>query len=275
MYVVHRSAPSPEEGGDVSSEKTSDDHLIERRGRVAARAAKGDGTVEAAVFANVNPVSRARLADQVIGELQSAISNRELGVGDKLPSEPVLMERFGVGRSTIREAVRALVHSGVLRVQVGDGTYVAALPGSGESFVDKIRRASIAELFDLRRAFEMSVAGLAARNRDVADLKRLRAAARECEESSAVDDPEAFVTADYKFHMAVAAATKNDLLVELYREVRAVVRTTMIEQPDVTDGISHHALALHTKLMKALEAQDSRAAERIWAATPNPYRTGD
>ncbi|MCC9179961.1 FCD domain-containing protein [Mycolicibacterium mageritense] len=117
----------------------------------------------------------------------------------------------------------------------------------------------------------MSVASLAARNRSDKDMKRLREAASACEDAAEHDDPEAFVEADYRFHMEVAAATKNTLLVDLYGELRGAVRTMMREQPDVTDVISHHALALHTKLLKALQDKDSRAAERIWAATPNPY----
>jgi DNA-binding FadR family transcriptional regulator len=237
---------------------------------VATSANQGTGKAES-VLPSVNRVSRLRLADQIISELQSVISSGELKVGDKLPPEPVLMERFGVGRSTVREAVRALVHSGVLRVQVGDGTYVSATPGASDTLTDKIGRASVAELFDVRRTFEMSVASLAARNRSDKDMKRLREAASACEDAAEHDDPEAFVEADYRFHMEVAAATKNTLLVDLYGELRSAVRTMMREQPDVTDGISHHALALHTKLLKALQDKDSRAAERIWASTPNPY----
>ncbi|MEE6166581.1 MULTISPECIES: FadR/GntR family transcriptional regulator [unclassified Mycolicibacterium] len=237
---------------------------------VVSRAKQGGGKADS-VLPNVNRVSRLRLADQIISELQTAITSGELKVGDRLPPEPVLMERFGVGRSTVREAVRALVHSGVLRVQVGDGTYVSATPGAGDTLTDKIRRASIAELFDVRRAFEMSVAGLAARNRSEKDLLQLREAAQACEVAAQHDDPEAFVEADYAFHMQIAAATKNVLLVDLYGELRGAVRTQLREQPDVTDGISHHALTLHNKLLKALQDKDSRAAERIWAATPNPY----
>ncbi|GAB5896735.1 FadR/GntR family transcriptional regulator [Mycolicibacterium mageritense] len=240
---------------------------------MAISAGQGTGKASKAdtVLPSVNRVSRQRLADQIISELQTAITSGELKVGDKLPPEPVLMERFGVGRSTVREAVRALVHSGVLRVQVGDGTYVSATPSAGDTLTDKIGRASVAELFDVRRAFEMSVASLAARNRSDKDMKRLREAASACEDAAEHDDPEAFVEADYRFHMEVAAATKNTLLVDLYGELRGAVRMMMREQPDVTDVISHHALALHTKLLKALQDKDSRAAERIWAATPNPY----
>ncbi len=237
---------------------------------MVTRTKQGGGGTDS-FLANVARPNRQRLADQIISELQAAITKGELAVGDKLPPEPVLMERFGVGRSTVREAVRALVHSGVLRVQVGDGTYVSGTPAAVDTLTDKVRRAGVAELFDVRRAFEMSVASLAAQNRTEKDLQRMRAAAQACETAAENDDPEAFVEADYRFHIQVAAATKNELLVDLYSELRAAVRATLREQPDVTDVISHHALTLHTKLIKALAEKNSRAAERIWAAAPNPY----
>jgi GntR family transcriptional regulator, transcriptional repressor for pyruvate dehydrogenase complex len=69
-------------------------------------------------------VQQRKLGDQVIQQLQEKISLGELKPGDKIPTEAELMSMFGVGRSTIREAVRVLVNAGLLEVRQGDGTYV-------------------------------------------------------------------------------------------------------------------------------------------------------
>ncbi|HAM50318.1 MAG TPA: hypothetical protein DCP92_06345 [Nitrospiraceae bacterium] len=80
-----------------------------------------------------------QLVDQVIEHLKNVIASGKYGIGAKLPTEPYLMEKLGVGRSTLREAVRVLAHNGMLEVRQGGGTYVSALPDDAEPFAHRLR----------------------------------------------------------------------------------------------------------------------------------------
>src|SRR5690349_24962417 len=76
---------------------------------------------------NIGPVARPRaLSDQVIATLRAQITSGEWAVGSRIPTEPVLVEQLGVARNTVREAVRALAHNGLLDIRQGSGTYVVA-----------------------------------------------------------------------------------------------------------------------------------------------------
>ncbi|WP_315814631.1 FadR/GntR family transcriptional regulator [Paraflavitalea speifideaquila] len=80
-------------------------------------------------------ISRRSLADEVAARLQQQILSGQYKVGDQLPVEPELMHQFGVGRSSIREAIKLLVNSGLLRVQQGIGTFVEDNSGVGEPWL--------------------------------------------------------------------------------------------------------------------------------------------
>src|SRR5882757_7038491 len=123
---------------------------------------------------NLEPVPRAAtLADQVIARLRAEIVSGAWPVGSRIPTEPELVERLGVARNTVREAVRALAHNGLLDIRQGSGTFVVAtseLAGvMGRRFAD----ANPLHVAELRASLEATAAALAARRRDDTDLRHL------------------------------------------------------------------------------------------------------
>src|SRR5580693_1594827 len=100
------------------------------------------------------PLPRHSLADAVVGRLQQQLSLGIYQPGEKLPSEPELMEQFGVGRSTIREAIRILANTGLLSVRQGSGTYVEQPGGVSEPLSVRLKRADNKDLDEVRQLLE-------------------------------------------------------------------------------------------------------------------------
>src|ERR1700742_1864672 len=103
------------------------------------------------------PIARHSLADAVVGRLQQQLSLGVYQPGDKLPSEPELMTQFGVGRSTIREAIRILANTGLVTVRQGSGTLVEAQSRIAEPLPQRLKRASADDLDDVRQVLEMKI----------------------------------------------------------------------------------------------------------------------
>lgn len=209
-------------------------------------------------------VQQRKLADQVTQQLQEKISLGELKPGEKIPTEPELMSLFGVGRSTIREAVRVLVKAGLLEVRQGDGTYVMKRTPSLEPLEHRLRRAAILEVYEARRILELEMAKLAAQRRSDDDLARMRESLNKRREARRIDDMWAYVDSDLAFHLAIAAASKNSVLTDLYGSFSNVLRDALYKL--VTDReLYQNQIAIHEQLLEAIERKDAKAAE-YWAA---------
>src|SRR5471030_240001 len=104
---------------------------------------------------NVNIIPRKSLADEVASKLQEKILKGGYKVNQKLPIEAELMHAYGVGRSTVREAVKALVNSGFLRVQQGVGTFVEENSGFNEPLSHRMKRADSQSIAEVRQILEM------------------------------------------------------------------------------------------------------------------------
>src|SRR5947208_16618638 len=107
---------------------------------------------------------RAGLVDQVIEQLREAIKQGEWQVGQRIPTETALAESLGVGRNTVREAVRALAHSGLLEVRQGDGTYVRAT-SEVSGAIRRLCGTELRAVLQVRRTLEVEGARLAAASR--------------------------------------------------------------------------------------------------------------
>jgi GntR family transcriptional repressor for pyruvate dehydrogenase complex len=217
------------------------------------------------------PVQSRKLADQVLEQLRQWLEHNELPVGSKLPTEPQLMELFKVGRSTIREAVKALVYAGILEVRPGDGTYIKAHAGEIESFAATLKRSDVVEVFEVRRTFETAVARLASLNRSEADLKKIAKLIRACKDDVGRKDFAAFLDHDYDFHVAVAAAGKNRLLAELYGSFRRVLKDSIGDALENSQLRLQAVLDIHDNLYAAIRDRDPDRAQAVWLLTRNPF----
>ncbi|MFE3228779.1 FadR/GntR family transcriptional regulator [Nocardia sp. NPDC059228] len=206
----------------------------------------------------VAQVQRHPLAAQAAEVLLSRIRAGEWQLGHRLPGETTLAAQLGVGRSTLREAIRELAGKGVLESRQGAGVFVTALDVA-EDWDTVLRRSDIVTVIEARIAIEAEGAALAARRRTPADLRAmLRALAARAESGDSV---EGLVDADTAFHRTVVAAAHNDILLELFNAFVPRSRHAMIDmlriRPMRDPATDHDA---HEHLYDAIRARDPEAA---------------
>ncbi|GAB3219880.1 FadR/GntR family transcriptional regulator [Glycomyces halotolerans] len=207
---------------------------------------------------------KSALVDQVIDQLRRQISDGEWPVGSRIPTESELAELLGVGRNTIREGVRALAHAGLLEIRQGAGTFVVGRSEVTAAVRRRIASSSAADAMEVRRGLEIEAARLAAARRDDGDVKRLRILLAEREATFEVRDTEAFIEADIALHQAVAEASHNKLLHELYIDLSESLRE--IVKAGVGDSLGGDPHIDHTRAIEAIIAGDPDLAAAETAA---------
>jgi len=205
-------------------------------------------------------VRRAPLADQAADLLLARIQAGEWSLGQKLPGESVLGPQLGVGRSTLREAIRQLAGRGVLASRQGSGVYVTALDAP-QDWDAVVRRADLAPVLEARIAIEAESAALAAARRTPAQLREIRA----CLDRRARDAPlDEHVDDDLAFHRSVIAAAGNPILAELFDGFTPRVRQAMLDllraRRDFDSAADHDA---HARLAEAIAARRPDEAARL------------
>ena len=201
---------------------------------------------------------RSVLADQVIAQLRNQITSGEWPVGARIPTESELVEQLGVARNTVREAVRALAHNGLLDIRQGSGTYVVATSELAGVMQRRFASADPRHLAELRSTLESSAARLAAARRTERDLRQLDTLMERREATWAAGDAEAFVAADATLHLAVVAASHNDVLSELYADLNDLLRDYL--RTDVGSELRPEDHVDHARLIEAIRAGDADTA---------------
>ena len=203
-------------------------------------------------------VTREPLADQAAELLLDRIRSGEWGLGEKLPGETTLAPQLGVGRSTLREAIRQLAGRGVLASRQGAGVFVTALDAP-EDWDTVLRRAGIVAVIEARIAIETEAAALAAARRTPADLRAIRRALSE--RAAHRSDIEGHVDADTAFHRTIVAAAHNPVLLDLFDSFTPRLREAMIEmlriRREFGDDVDHDA---HVDQAEAIADRDEQAA---------------
>lgn len=204
------------------------------------------------------------VTDVAIERIREQISSGALGPGSKLPPEAALARALGVSRSSVREAVKALVHARVLDVRQGDGTYVTSLEPrlllDGMSLaVDLIQDHQLLEVMEVRRLLEPGATALAATRIGPDGLQVLR---RHLDlMRTAVGDAEELVEHDAGFHDCVMAATGNQTLESVLRGLSTATMRARIWRATIESGAAANTVAQHEDIFRALESGDSRLAE--------------
>ncbi|MCW2946406.1 MAG: hypothetical protein JWR24_3123 [Actinoallomurus sp.] len=210
----------------------------------------------------IEPVRRLKVADSVAAQLESLISRGDYNPGDKLPPERVLAERFGVGRSSMREAIRIVEANGLLRTDHGVGVFVVRNKKSAPEMSQLLvfHDFTVPELFEARLSLEPEAARLAAKRitpQEMAELERILAA----EADPDLSDDE-FVKLDVALHRTIVSATKNTLLqrlLEIIEPLFFAYSQRVIQLP----GRRAHARAGHERIVEAIigrRARDARNA---------------
>src|SRR5207248_3181058 len=208
-------------------------------------------------------VRKVRRYEQVAEQIRKLIASGALKAGDKLPSERDLCRTLGVGRSSIRDAVRTLEVMGILEPRQGHGTLVRDL--SADALVVPLasvltrKREMVAELLDVRRILEPALAARAARNASDDEIAELEEILRRQEQKLQRGEPA--IEEDSQFHYALALAARNsvlqrvlDVLMDLLRESR----TRSLQVP----GRLERSYAGHRRILRAVKRRDAKAAEK-------------
>ncbi|MDT0309516.1 FCD domain-containing protein [Streptomyces sp. DSM 44917] len=208
---------------------------------------------------SLRPVPRpAGLFEQVVAALRAQITSGAWPVGSRIPTEPELVSLLGVARNTVREAVRALAHNGLLDIRHGSGTYVAATSELAGVMCRRFAATPREDVVEARGALEVAAAGMAARRRTEEDLARLADLLRRRELAWESGERDAFVDADAAFHLAVVAASHSEVLAGLYADLGEVIRRSLREHFEA--GLSQAAHMDHARLLEAIRAGDPDAA---------------
>jgi len=199
------------------------------------------------------------LADEITGKLRGMIHSGEWRLQEKIPAEPELMARLGVSRGTLREAIKALAHSGMLEVRRGDGTYVRATSEISGAAQRMYKDHTQEHILEVRVALDTQAARLAARNATAEQVAAMRELLVRRDEGWNSEDYAAWARADWEFHVLVALATGNPLLHELYVSFGGVFHADLLRQHR-RSGFNGLPDEGHGQLVDAIEAHDEAAA---------------
>ncbi len=215
-------------------------------------------------------VQKRKLFEDVAAHIRQLIVTRQLKAGDRLPSERELSTRYGVGRPSVREALRMLSQEGLLEVQAGEGAFVrrpsfpSYLKSMGASLGALIGRdaSTLLELWDVRRVLEVETTSMAAERAEREDLERLRRALDD--NARDVRSPARFKFSDVRFHRAIAEATHNRILLFFYDALADLMLKTR-ETALTVRGAAPDALASHARILRAIEGRTAQVAGREMA----------
>lgn len=198
-----------------------------------------------------NALIKRSLAEEVAAQIQQQIAAGHYLVGDKLPVEADLMTEFGVGRSSIREAIKSLANSGLLRVQQGLGTFVEDDSGIKEPLAQRLKRSSVKEIDEVRQLLEMKIAENAALKRTAKDIKKMKQLLDLRDAAAEADNAAESIEADISFHIAIAEASGNEILCDMYKSFAGTLKKHFLKQ--YTDASSfRETAALHRNLLNSI-----------------------
>lgn len=208
-------------------------------------------------------VRKTRVTKEIIDQVRDRVASGRLRPGDRLPAERELAETFGVGRSTVREAIRAMESLGLLETRAGEGTFVAD-PSGGRGhnpLTDGLFQvwSTQHKLFEVRRVLEPGLTALAARRATTEQIEKLRAVL--IEQESQIRRGETGMQEDTTFHFLLAEATGNEVLLRIVDSLMDLLRETR-QAALQRGGRPGESLKQHRAILQAIENRDPAAAER-------------
>lgn len=210
-------------------------------------------------------VQTSRKYEQIVEQIMNLVADGSLNAGDQLPAERELALQFGVSRTAVREAVKALREKGLVEIRPGKGTYIAdyALSASGmvrDSLAFMVRADDPTgpdELQQIRYLLEPGIASLAAEKATAEDLQIMQELVGKMDNN--LDNQEAFVQADLDFHLALAKATQNSLILVLIRPVIGLLRDQRMRIFETAGGPERGQIH-HKRILETVSQGDRIAA---------------
>lgn len=212
----------------------------------------------------VRPIRKSSISDDIVQQIITLISNGDLKAGQRLPSERDLCVKFAASRSSLREALRCLSIMGVLTARPGEGTSVAM---DGSKFMETVlqwrmstEQHDIEDLMEVRMALEGVTAASAARNAEGQDLKKLEDLVARMEDS--LGDARRFAALDLEFHLSLAKASNNKLILDLVAVIRGQLERGVAKVLQLPDAMPL-SVQEHKQILQAVmnrDAEEARAA---------------
>ena len=207
----------------------------------------------------------ASLSAQIVTDVRDALFEKRLKPGDVLGTEKELAARYGVSRIVARDALRTLEALGIADIRMGKGGGARVARGNPRLFAEALAvqldltGVTAAEIMDAQRAIETLAAELAAEHATAADHARLRRLLAEAE--ACIDDARAYTRSSREFHLAVAEASHNRVLVVQFISLQHVSWPN--ENPTLTPAVSQRVLAVHKELAALIEVRDAAGARHL------------
>jgi GntR family transcriptional repressor for pyruvate dehydrogenase complex len=208
-------------------------------------------------------IRKSTLVNRVTNELRNMILSEEVKPGDFLPTRKELADQFGVGLSTVHEAIQALTAVGMLESRPGKGTWVRddvmdtlIHPAAVET---RLGEMNARQVYEARFVIEVALTEMAAQRATSEDIERIWSAMRKME--ATVEDNVAFVEADLEFHLAVARAGRNELLEQFYHLSRKLISEVIgeiLKLPDVKED----SISVQRAIAQAIERGDPGEARQ-------------
>ena len=205
------------------------------------------------------------VVQQIIDSLVEAMIRKELRPGDQIPTEMELAESLGVGRNSVREAIKILVYFGVLEIRRAEGTYVCE--GFTETMIDPIiygiildKAGSYEYLMELREIMEAGVMKLAMQNAEEEEIKKLRIQLDRMKREIEIgpDNVDRVFHEDNEFHSIITAMGHNPLVQKIEAVVRTLTHSMRYEtvRTMIESGKGQELYQAHAKLLQILESKD-------------------
>jgi len=208
------------------------------------------------------PIERKKAYELVRERLLVDIRAGRLAAGDQMPAERELTQTFGVGRSSVREALRMLESQGLIEARGSAVFSVAHWPNPLNSSLNlllTLEESNLRELFEVRKILEVEFARLAAGRRSDEDLGRMLTSVQEMKE--ALDSEARYIAADLRFHLAVADATKNRCATHLMHAIRGLLQQALASIYRIP-GSAQTSIEQHRAILDAITAGDADEARR-------------
>lgn len=213
-------------------------------------------------------VQSSRLYEQIVEQIEQSVQRGDLKPGDQLPAERELAEQFGVSRTAVREAVKALREKGLVEAYPGKGTFITS--GSSNPMrqsIDRMMRSAqvdaTSSLVEVREILEPEIAALAAVRATEENLNSLRESVAVMD--AAQRDPDAYIEADLDFHLELAEAAANPLILSLIDSIVGVLREQRMRIFEVEGGPDRGQYH-HKRILEAMEHQDVEGAREAMRA---------
>jgi GntR family transcriptional regulator, transcriptional repressor for pyruvate dehydrogenase complex len=213
-------------------------------------------------------VQTSRLYEQIVQQIEDSITSGELKDGDQLPAERELAQQFGVSRTAVREAVKTLREKGLVEAYPGRGTFITnGTARSIQQTLDRMIRSGQTEgtvhLTEVREILEPEIAALAAQRVDEEMLSAMREAIAVME--AARQESEAFIEGDLDFHLALAEAAGNPLILSLIDSIVGLLREQRTRTYFVNGG-PERGQYHHRRILEAIEHRDAAGAREAMRA---------